>query len=199
MRIYRCILFYLFFTSFHSIQAQVIADFETPALTPALSQGGAEVRANPDKTGNPSNYAAYYQKASGNWNALYITFANDQSVGTNDRLTFKMYNSTVGRVYVKVDDGSTVLLESWTPEYNFQPAAGVWTQCSLDITKLKGQTFNKLEINASVDNTAVANVYLDDFKLSNSLSPNGEPILVLSVSSTQITAGQSVHFDASAS
>jgi PKD domain/Secretion system C-terminal sorting domain len=181
------------------LYAQVLADFETPASTPVLTPAGASVVANPDVTGNSSTNVAYYQKTSGNWHAIYLDFAAAKNIGSNDRLTFKLRSSTQGRVFVKVVNGSTTILENWAPDYNTQPQVNQWTECSLDISTIGNQPFNRIEINASVDNEAVANVYLDDVKLVNSKSLNGEPVLNLGVSDYQITQGETVTFDASGS
>lgn len=179
--------------------AQSLADFESESSTPALSPAGAGVAANPDFTGNSSSKVAYYQKASGNWHAMYLDFSEDKNTGINDRLTFKLRSSTQGRVFVKVVNNGATILENWAPDYNTQPQADKWTECSLNISAILNQEFDRLEINASVDNEAVANVYLDDFKLVNSQSPDGEPILNLTVSDFQVTQGDAVQFDASGS
>lgn len=190
-----------------NLNAQVIADFETPQSTPALTaQTGdaANTADNPTMTGNPSAKVAYYKKAVGDWHAIFLNFSSDINIGQHDKLTFKINSSTTGRVYVKIDNGSTVLHEDWAPVYGFMPPAGQWTECTFDLSAIQNQTFNKLEINASVDggtgaNPLAADVYLDDFKLSSSLSPNGEPIISLTILPAQIVAGQSVNFDASGS
>jgi hypothetical protein len=178
---------------------QTIADFESNVTAPSLSPNGAIITTNPDKAGDPSDKVAFYKKAAGNWQAIYITFPLKKNIGSQDRLTFKIRSSTKGRVFVKVVDGSNVLREDWGPDYNFQPETNQWTTCTLDISSLKDQQFDQLQINASVDNTLEANVYLDDFKLINSLSPNGEPILKTIISSEKITEGESINFDASTS
>jgi hypothetical protein len=179
--------------------AQVIADFETAGSTPALTPGGAAVVDNPDASGNSSSKVAFYAKPSGNWQAIYLNFAAKKNTGSNDRLTFKLRSSTQGRVFVKIVNDGTTILEGWAPEYSFQPGPNVWTECSLNISTIKNLEFNRIEVNGSVDNEASANLYVDDFKLLNSLSPNGEPIVDVDVSSNEISLGESISFDASGS
>ena len=179
--------------------AQVLADFETTASSPALSGSQAAIVTNPDANGNTSSKVAYYKKISGNWQAIYFSFASIKNTGQADQLTFKLRSSTQGRVFVKLVKGSTTVLENWAPEYAFRPDAGKWTVCTLNTSAIKNTDFDRIEVNAAVDNEAVADVYLDDFKLVNSQSPNGEPVINVTVSSYQITAGEFIHFDASAS
>lgn len=195
-------VFFLFFFAVSLTAAgfaQVLADFETPATTPALTPAGAEVRANPDMTGNLSATVAYYPRPAGNWHAVYLGFTPARNIGKNDRLTFKLRSGTAGRVYVKVVNGATVILEAWAPEYNFMPAPNTWTTCVLDVSAIKEQSFTRLEVNASVDNMQPADVYLDDFELSNSLSPNGEPVIEVSTNPNPVVAGNAVTVDASES
>ncbi|MBL7857984.1 MAG: PKD domain-containing protein [Cyclobacteriaceae bacterium] len=181
------------------VSGQILADFESPSSTPTLTPAGAAVVNNPDKTGNPSDKVAYYIKAAGNWQAIYLNFGSLINIGKQDRLTFKLRSSTQGRVFVKVVASGTTILENWAPEYNFRPEPGKWTECSLDISALVDQQFDRIEVNASVDNEALANVYLDDFKLVNSRSPNGEPIVDVVVTPAEVTLGESMQFDASGS
>ncbi len=184
------------------VNAQVIADFETPAKTPTLSvQDGSvfSVVANPDTNGNASSNVASYQKVAGNWKAIVMDFAAMQNVGLNDQLKFKIRSSTQGRVFVKLFNGGTLVREEWAPEYNFQPLANVWTECTFNTSAIKNLDFNRIQVNASVDNEAVATVYLDDFKLINSLAPNGEPIIDLAASTHNTETGVAVNFDASGS
>ncbi len=191
-------LFILVITSISTF-AQTLADFESPASTPTLTPAGATVVNNPDFTGNSSSKVANYTKPFGNWQAIYLNFASKKNTGSNDRLTFKLRSSTQGRVYVKVVNAGTTILEGWAPDFNVRPEAGKWTECSLNISTILNQEFDRIEVNASVDNDAVANVYLDDFKLLNSLSPNGEPIVDVDLSANEITLGESIQFDASGS
>ncbi len=179
--------------------AQTIADFETAGSTPSLTPSGAVVVDNPDVSGNSSSKVAFYAKPSGNWQAIYLNFATKKNIGNKDRLIFKLRSSTQGRVFVKVVNGGSTIRENWAPEYGFQPEANKWTECSLDVSSIANSEFDRIEINASVDNEATANVYVDDFKLINSLSPNGEPIIDAVLSSNEITLGESIEFDASGS
>lgn len=177
--------------------AQVLADFETPASTPALTPAGVSVVSNPDATGNASQNVAYFQKPSGNWRALYLDFSTEKNTGNNDKLSLKIRSSTQGRVYVKVVNNGVTILENWAPDYNSRPLPNTWTECLLDIASIKNQPFDRIEINASVDNEATATIYVDDVKLINSQSLNGEPIAAFTLSAYQITQGQSIQFDAS--
>lgn len=179
--------------------AQVIADFETAASTPALTPTGVVVTNNPDVTGNPSAKVAYFQKPAGNWQAVYLDFATVRNTGNNDRLSIKLRSSTQGRVFVKIVNNGVTILENWAPDYNSRPLPNTWTECLLDISSIQNQPFDRIEVNASVDNESAANVYLDDIKLLNSQSINGEPIIGLTISNYQITKGESIQLDASAS
>jgi PKD domain len=179
--------------------AQVIADFETGGSMPVLSPAGVAIVNNPDLTGNPSALVAYFQKPVGNWQAVYLDFAAEKNTANNDRLSIKLRSSTQGRVFIKVVNNGSTILENWAPDYNTRPLSNTWTECLLDISSIKNQPFDRIEVNASVDNESAANVYLDDIKLVNSQSINGEPIIGFTVSDYQITQGESVHFDASTS
>ncbi len=192
-----CLLFILICCRLGS--AQVIADFENNLSSPTLSGEQAAIANNPDVNGNASSKAAYYKKASGNWKAIYFNFLSVKNTGQADQLTFKIRSSTQGRVFAKVVKGSATLLEDWAPEYAFRPEAGKWIVCTLNIASIKNNEFDRIEINAAVDNEAVADVYLDDFKLVNSKSPNGEPIIDVQLSSDQVLAAENIHFDASSS
>jgi hypothetical protein len=181
-------------------QAQIIANFETASQTPTLSGTNAAVVDNPSKTSiNLSDKVAFYKKEATNWKAIYLNFANKINVGKNDRLSFKIRSSTKGRVYTKVVEGSTTIHENWSPQYDFQPESNTWTECTLDLTSIQDKLFDRIEVNGSVDNTAEANIYVDDFRLYNSASPNGEPIIDLKLSNTQIAINQSINFDATQS
>ena len=179
--------------------AQVLADFETAGSTPALTPAGVTVVNNPDATGNASAKVAYFQKPAGNWHAMYLDFSTEKNTGNNDRLSLNLRSSTQGRVFVKIVNNGVTILENWAPDYNTRPNSNTWTECRLDISSIKNQAFDRIEVNASVDNESTANVYLDDLKLLNSQSLNGEPIIGLTVSDYQITKGESVQFDASSS
>lgn len=195
-KLFYCIIFTGVAITSH---AQIIADFETGPSTPSLTPTGASVVDNPDASGNSSSRVGFYSKPSGNWQAVYLNFATKKNIDINDRLTFKLRSSTLGRVFVKIVNDGTTILEGWAPEYNFKPDPNVWTVCSLDVSTIKNLEFNRIEVNGSVDNEATANIYVDDFKLLNSLSPNGEPIIDTELSSNEITEGESITFDASGS
>ncbi|CAN0471279.1 unnamed protein product, partial [Phaeothamnion confervicola] len=188
-----------FFCIGNFLFAQVVADFETVGSTPALTPTGIVVVNNPDMTGNSSAKVANFQKPAGNWQAMYLDFATEKNTGNNDRLSLKLRSSTQGRVFIKVVNNGATILENWAPDYNTRPNPNTWTECLLDISSIKNQPFDRIEVNASVDNEASANVYLDDVKLLNSQSLNGEPVIGLTISEYQITEGESVQFDASAS
>jgi hypothetical protein len=165
-----------------------------------LSPTGVVVANNPDQTGiNVSSKVAFFQKPAANWQALYLDFAETKNAGDTDRLVFKLYTSTVGRVFVKIVNNGTTILENWAPTYGFMPQANVWTECSLDLSSISGMDFDRIEVNASVDNEAAAMVYVDDFKLYNTLSPNGEPIIELALSASKVAVGTEITFDASGS
>lgn len=181
------------------MNAQILADFESESSTLALSPAGAVVTDNPDHTGNGSEKVAYFQKPAVNWQAVYLDFATEKNTGNNDRLSFNLRSSTQGRVYVKIISNGSIILENWAPDYNSRPLSNTWTECLLDISTIKNQSFDRIEVNASVDNEAAANVYLDDVKLLNSQSLNGEPVIGLTISDYQISEGESIRFDASAS
>ena len=81
----------------------------------------------------------------------------------------------------------------------FGPLANQWTAAKMDLTALVDKEFDRLEITASVDNEAEADVYLDDFALSNPASVDGRPVLSIRTSATQVKLGESITFDASQS
>lgn len=175
----------------------MLADFETGSTIPTLSSG--TVVDNPDLSGNTSARVALFSKPAGNWKSVSFTFAAAQNTGLYNQLKFKLRSSTKGRVYVKIYSGNTVILESWAPSYGFMPEATTWTECIQDIASINNQIFDKVEINASVDNEAAASVYIDDIRLTHASSSNGEPVIDVTITPNQITAGESMHFDASAS
>lgn len=201
MRFNALLVFVLLLLSNH-VQAQVLADFETdnPFLSLSTQTGdNASIVTNPDVNGNNSSKVAYYRKASGNWRAVLFSFSSMQNTGEHDELTFKIRSTTQGRVFVKLVKQGVTLFENWAPDYTTQPSPGQWTVCKLNISSVKNTDFDRIEVNASVDNEAAADVYLDDFKLSNSLSPNGEPIIGLVLSTYEIEEGESIFFDATSS
>lgn len=182
-----------------STYAQTLASFETPALTPTVQGSMASVVSNPDKNGNSSDKAVYYKKDAGNWQAITLVFATMQNVGNKDVLAFKLRSSTVGRVYLKLFNDNVLVTEGWAPYYEFQPTANNWTSCSYNTSSVLNTNFNTLQVFASVDNEATADAYLDDFRLYNSASPNGEPIIKATVSTFITDLNTAVQFDASAS
>jgi hypothetical protein len=189
--------FLLFFNGLAS--GQTLADFESVESTPLLSPAGATVVTNPDMNGNSSNNVAHYQKPSGNWHAVYLDFPAKKNISKNDRLTFKIRSATQGRVYVKIINNGSAIVENWAPDYSSQPISATWTEVSFNISSITDQEFDRIEVNASVDNEAVSEVYLDDFKLINSQAPDGQPIVQVLPSSYQVTEGTSIHFDGSGS
>ncbi|MEA5461096.1 PKD domain-containing protein [Arcicella sp. LKC2W] len=190
--------FLILFVHFQA-KTQVLADFETSITTPKIVATEAKIIDNPVKNGNPSAKIVSYKKETGNWKYISFEFDNKRNIGQNDLLTFKIYSTTIGRVFAKFWDGNIVPFEQWAPEYNFKPDANKWVECKVDLSTIKNKDFTRLEIAVSVDNEAEALVYLDDLKLSNSNSLGGEAVPLLSVSKSIINVGESVDFDASKS
>jgi hypothetical protein len=182
------------------LRAQTFIDFESDEKTPVLSNGSAMVVDNPDKTGiNPSNKSGRYEKVSGNWHYVRMSFPEPVSFGNSTTLTFKTLCSTVGRVYYKFWNGDSVVIENWAHNYNEMPPANSWVQLTMDISAAQGQVFTDLEIAAGVDNEAEAIVYFDDFKFSNPLAEEGIPVINLKISPKTIYTDSEVTFDASGS
>lgn len=182
-------------------QAQMLADFETEATSPAFhAEGSTAIVDNPDKTGiNPSDKVGYYEKISGNWHYVTMEFPDSMSIGYNNTLTFKLRASIQGRIFSKFWIGDDILIESWSPEWSFQPLADTWTECKMDLTPAMGKKFTKLELAACVDNEEAAEVYFDDLELRNPELGSGEPKVIFSVSDNSVNVGESVTFDASES
>jgi PKD repeat protein len=194
------IIFLLLLLSKNQLFSQIIADFETPATTPKFGYGkDAKLIDNPDKIGNPSSKVAYYKKEATNWKFIALDFPSKIAIKSNDVLSFKVRSSTKGRVYPKFWLGSTLITEAWANDYNFQPEANKWTACSYDLSKVLNKEFDRIEIAVSVDNEAEADAYLDDFKLYNSSSPNGEPFASLKSSALKAQVNQTISFDGSGS
>ncbi len=106
------------------MNAQTFVDFESVEKTPVLSNGSAVVVDNPDKTGiNPSSKCGKYDKASGNWHYVRMSFPEPVSFGKSTTMTFKIHCSTVGRVYYKFWNGSDVVIEAWAHNWNEMPPA----------------------------------------------------------------------------
>jgi hypothetical protein len=183
-----------------SANGQVFADFETPENVPAVSNGNAAIVDNPFKEGiNNSDKCLMYNKASGNWNYVSMQFSEPRSFGNSTEMAFKVHSSTVGRVYCKFWNGSSVVIESWAHEYGNMPPANEWVELTMDVSSAAGKEFTELQIAVGVDNEAEATVYLDDFKFTNPLAEEGIPVLNLSISPAIIYTGSPVTFDASAS
>lgn len=197
------LLFWLLLTLLSPVahaQIKVIADFETPATTPATFTGDqAKAAANPDTAGNRSATAGYYKKTAGNFRAIGLNFGQKISIGNYNTLTFKVRSSTQGRLFVKVINAGVTILESWAPAYEFRPLANRWTEGKLDLSALVNKEFDRLEINASVDAEAEADVYVDDFSLSNPAVVGGRPVATARATATQIKLGEPITFDASRS
>lgn len=182
------------------LNAQIIADFESPATTPVFtSEGHYEVVDNPDKSGiNTSNKVGYHKKIAGNWHYVTMTFDQKQNFKYNSTLTFKIHTSQKGRIFAKFWNGNNIAIEAWAPEYAFMPEPGEWVECYMDITPAQNTQFDKLELAACVDNETEADVYFDDVVLSNPEMGDGTPKALFTVSATKINVNQSVTFDASA-
>ncbi len=165
------ILIFSFFAT-DITKAQVFADFEENATTPSLSPTGTAVVSNPDKSGiNTSDTCAYYAKPSGNWHYIEMSFPEKVYIEDNNNLRFKVYNGTSGRVYVKFWKGAEILIESWAHEWSNLPDAGKWVELQKDMTSVKGEWFDKLEVAAGVDNMNSGDFYFDDFELEKIVKP----------------------------
>lgn len=194
----------IFILGVQSLNAQTIADFETPETTPALSaEGTTNVVDNPDKSGiNTSDKVGYYKKIEGNWRYVTLDYStNPIDVSYNNSLTFKVYTSSKGRVYAKFWDGDKVLAEEWAPEWGFMPEPNTWVECRMDLSEGMWGSFSQLQLAICVDNTNLeeADVYFDDVKLSNPEAGDGSPKVIFTASKTMITVGDSIEFDASLS
>lgn len=196
---YSYILACLLILSNVSLMAQFHYDFESAETSADISGNQAAIVDNPDQNNNPSQRCAYYNKQAGNWKPFYIDFPGGVNIGDNDRLSFKMRTSTKGRVYIKIWDGGKVAKESWVRNYDFMPTPNSWTELTYDVGDLANQNITRVEMVASVDNNASADVYFDDIKLFNSESPNGEPRIVLNYPTRFIELGSALEMDASQS
>ena len=179
--------------------AQFYFDFESPETSTPIEGFEAAIVDNPDTIGNVSAKTAFYNRPAGNWHFFALPFEEGLNIGDNDRVSFKVRTSTSGRIFIKFWDGNEIALESWVREYDYRPTPNTWTELSYDISALKNQNITRLEIAASVDNNDAAEVYYDDFKLFNSASPNGEPIIALADFSKNIELGTLLVLDASRS
>jgi plastocyanin len=128
-----------------------------------------------------------------------MDFPDKYPIKTNNTLKFKVYCSQQGRIFAKFWNNGNVLIESWAPEWNFKPEPNKWVQCEMDMTPAMNKEFDILQIAACVDNDEVAEVYFDDFELSNPDIGDGSPKVSFTVSKTRIQTGEMVSFDASTS
>jgi hypothetical protein len=185
-RIISILISFVLITNF--LWAQTFADFETPETTPQLANGNAEVVENPYKTDiNKSSYCAMYEKTSGNWHFISMLFDSPVEIGNSTHFNFKIHSSTQGRVYFKFFNNETVFMESWAHDYHSLPPSGQWVELSVNIALAQGQTFDRLEIAAGVDNNNPATVYLDDLLLIN---PEDELGFTLQWSSEHVFYGK---------
>jgi hypothetical protein len=182
------------------LDAQMLADFESPEKTPPFYGDSSAVVPNPDKSGiNTSDSVGYYRKVADNWHWVSLQFPDTMKVRYNNTLTFKLRTSTQGRIFAKFWIGSEVMIENWCPEWNFRPSPNVWTECTMDMTPAMGKGFTLLQLAACVDNTAEADVWFDDVRLSNPEAGDGSPKVFFSMSAGKALTGKEITFDASAS
>jgi PKD repeat protein len=183
------------------INAQMLADFETPGTSPAFyAEGATAIVANPDKTGlNPSDSVGYYNKIDGNWHFVNLEFPDTVRIRYSNTLTFKLRTTTQGRIFAKFYNGTEVVIENWCPSWNFRPAPNSWVECTMDMTDAMGKQFTRLQLAACVDNTAEADVWFDDVMLSNPDAGDGIPVLLFSPSQISLPPGQELILDASES
>ena len=191
--------FFIVFVCSIGSQAQVnLADFETANTSPTLTPQGVVVVDNPDKNpANPSNKVGFMNKPTGDWNAFYLTFSDTKKfILGNTELNFKIRSAFAARVYVKVWNGSQVVIENWSTNYNFMVTPNTWTDCVFDIRSVVNQDFTRLEININGGSSS-GNVYFDAFKLDNPQAGNGLPVAVFTSNKPKAFAGDTVRFDAS--
>ncbi len=194
------IVILLMLTRFVDLQAQVFANFETPATTPQVQNGNVAVVDNPfPGPMNPSSKVLKYEKADGNWHYVAMIFSQSMNFGNSTTMTFKIHSSTKGRVYFKFWNGPSVVIERWAHNYHDMPEANQWVELTMDVSTVMGMPFNRLEIAAGVDNNAPATVYLDDFKFSNPLAEEGFPVMDYVIDPIIIYTDSTVTFDASGS
>lgn len=196
---YYLLIFALYFCSIQLANSQTIADFENASAPVKFSGTDVKIVENPIAIGNTSSKVIYYRKEAGNWRFMTLDFTENINIGANDVLSFKINSSTVGRVYVKLWNNATLLTEAWAPTYDFKTEANKWINSKFDLSTVLNKQFNRIEIAVSVDNEAEAKVYLDDFMLSNSVAPNGEPVIGFGTFKKIITVGETITFDASKS
>jgi hypothetical protein len=184
-----------------SLHGQMLADFETPSTSPAFyAEGTAMVVTNPDQSGiNTSDSVGYYNKIEGNWHFVNLVFPDTVKIRYSNTLTFKLRTSTQGRIFAKFYNGNEVVIENWCPSWNFRPAPGTWTECTMDMTEAMGKQFTRLQLAACVDNTAEADVWFDDVRLSNPDAGDGTPVLIFTPSLRSMVLGSELLLDASGS
>ncbi len=177
-----------------------LADFETVATAPVMLPQGVVIVQNPDKNlSNSSEKVGLFNKPAGDWKAFYLQWAQPLSIPTaHTDLTFKIRSDFEGRVFVKIWNGSQVVIENWAPDYNFMVTAGKWTDCTLDISTVTNKTFTHLEININ-GGSASGKIYFDDFKLTHPLASSGMPVAHFTASRLKPILGETLVFDASAS
>lgn len=183
------------------MKGQMLADFESEAASPPfVAEGEYSVVANPDPSGiNPSDSVGYYHKISGNWHFVNLQFPDTVKIRYANTLTFKLRTTTKGRIFAKFWDGDDVVIENWCPSWNFQPAPDTWVECTMDLTDAMGRQFTSLQLAACVDNTAEAEVWFDNIRLSNPDAGDGTPVLTFTPSATIIAPGEELTLDASES
>lgn len=194
-------LLFLLLLVIPQLKAQILADFESPAASPPFqAEGDYGVVANPDPSGiNPSDSVGYYQKISGNWHFVNLQFPDTVKIRYSNTLTFKLRTSTQGRIFAKFWNGNDVVIENWCPSWNFRPAPDTWVECTMDMTDAMGKQFTMLQLAACVDNSADADVWFDDVRLSNPDAGDGTPVLSFMPSATSLTLGGELILDASES
>ena len=149
------------------INAQVIADFENTDTSPdLLAPAEHGVVDNPYKTDlNLSDKVAYYKKPAQDWKSIKLVFPQAIHIANNNRLSFNVHCSTVGRVHVKLHNSNGVFFESWAHKYNAMPESGKWVELELDLTDVTNEDFIRIQVAAGVNNLEEAEVYLDNFRL----------------------------------
>ena len=195
----RAVLVMLLIPGLHPVRGQMLADFESATSSPAFAAEAEHgVVANPDPAGiNTSDSVGYYHKISGNWHFVNLQFPDTVKIRYANTLTFKLRTSTQGRIFAKFWNGNDVVIENWCPSWNFRPAPDTWVECTMDLTEAMGKQFTMLQLAACVDNTAEADVWFDDIRLSNPDAGDGTPVLSLVPSATTLTLGSELTLDAS--
>jgi hypothetical protein len=195
-----CALPLIFLFSLISLKAQMLADFETPGITPDFTADGSyDVVVNPDKLGiNTSDSAGYYHKTGGKWSWIRLHYPDTMNIRHNNTLTFKVRSTRPGRVFAKFWLGSQVPIEGWAPDYSIRPS-NTWVPCEMDLTPAMGKDFTRLDLAISVDDTIEADIWFDDVKLSNPDVGEGIPYVCFDISKHKTVPGEALLFDASES